>query len=109
MNKALDSPDTLIQQMLYETKHCLNCGTRLKRGHGIKVKIGYCNTRCYYAKPSKMVYLEKVYGKPIRDIMIDMLNRSNTVEPVAGLMGISKMTLYQWIKKLNIQQTVTWK
>jgi hypothetical protein len=101
--------DENIQSMLRETQNCLNCGNRLKRGHGFKIKAGYCSSYCYLEKPPKMAYLEKEYGKPIREVMIDILNKSNTMEPVAGLMGIGKPTLYNWIKKLKIQQTVIWK
>lgn len=106
---ANDSTENLIRSMLHQTKHCLNCGRRLPCGHGFRVKTGYCNAQCHFEKPPKMAYLENVYGKPIREIMIDLLNRSDTMEPVSGLMGVTRFTLYKWIKKLKIQQTVIWK
>ncbi|MFC4768717.1 hypothetical protein [Effusibacillus consociatus] len=99
----------VIRQMLLESKNCLNCGTRLPRGHGYKRKQGYCSADCYQAKPPKMALLEKIHGKPIREIVVEELNRNHTsMDVVAQLLGIQKFALYQWIKKLRIRQVVRW-
>lgn len=94
-----------IRQMLRETRRCLNCGAWLPRGHGFKIKQGYCSQQCYYAKPPKAAYAEKQWGKPIAELMVEMLNKS-TDQAVADMLGISKHTLYQWIRKYRIKRIV---
>jgi len=102
-----DRPE--IIRMLRETKFCLNCGKRLPRGHGSKISQGYCSMLCHYAKPPKMAYLEHIYGKPARQVIIEILNLNNNVTVSAELLGISKFTMFQWLKKLNIKRHVEWR
>jgi len=97
------SPSDLVAR----TKYCLNCGRRLERGHGFKRTRGYCGWDCYRMKPPKMAYVEHEYNKPVREVVIDSLNRCST-EVAADLLGISRFALYQWIDKLNIQRKVIW-
>jgi ribosomal protein L37E len=103
---AVKKPE--IQKMMRDTRHCLNCNRSLPREHGFKIKQGYCSAACYYEKPPKMAWLEWQYGMPIRDIVVQTLNRSSTMNIVAELLGISKYTLYQWIEKLHIRQGTRW-
>ena len=98
-----------IVQMLANTKVCLTCGKRLPRGHGFKRITGYCCQSHYYDKPPKMAYLEHVYGKPAKEIIIETLNQNNNVTISAELLGISKFTIFQWLKKLGINRHVEWR
>lgn len=98
-----------IVQMLTDTRVCLNCGKRLPRGHEFKRKTGYCNQFCYFEKPPKMAFLEHQYGKSAKDVIIETLNRTNNVTLSAELLGVSKFTIFQWIKKLNIKRHVEWR
>lgn len=105
--QALDYVDVPeIAEMMRETKHCLACGKRLKRGHGFKVKQGYCTAHCYYEKPPKMAWVERVYNKPARVAIVDVLNGTSSVDTACDLLGISKYTIYQWMQKLDIKRTV---
>jgi len=102
-----DSPE--IRQMMAETETCLCCGLRLKyhqRKDGRRNR-GYCSLGCYYRKPPKMAYAERVWGKPIRELLCDLLNRQ-TVEATAHMLGVEKWTLIQWTKKLGIRRVVRW-
>jgi len=56
-----------------------------------------------------MAYLEHIYGKPIKEIIIETLNKNNNVTVSAELLGISKFTIFQWLKKLNINRHVEWR
>jgi len=98
-----------IIQMLTETKFCLTCRKRLPQGHGHKRITGYCCEKHYYDKPPKMAYLEHIYGKPIKEIIIETLNKNNNVTVSAELLGVSKFTIFQWLKKLNINRHVEWR
>ncbi len=99
----LDVPE--IKEVMAATKNCLNCGIRLPRGRGYKRNTGYCSLRCYYEKPPKMMWAELVYKKPIRDLMVEMLNKSSD-EAVAGMLDITKQTLYRWMKNHSIKRVI---
>jgi len=98
-----------IVEMLTKTRRCLNCGLWLPRGHGYKRTTGYCSMLCHNAKPPKMAYLEHIYGKPAREVIIETLNSNNNVTISAELLGVSKFTMFQWLKKLNINRHVEWR
>lgn len=98
-----------IVKMLTETRRCLNCSMWLPRGHGYKRITGYCSKKCHDAKPPKMAYLEQLYGKPAKEVIIETLNINNNVTVSAELLGISKFTMFQWLKKLNINRHVEWR
>lgn len=93
-------------QMMDEAEHCLNCGVRLR--YLSKSYRGYCSLRCVQAKPPKMAYLEKVYGKPIKTILLDSLGSTDNVRISADLLGIGRNTLYRWVDKLGIRRIVKW-
>lgn len=95
-----------IDTMLRETKDCLNCGKRLKRGHGYKIRRGYCSRDCFNKKSTKQAWLEKVYGKPIRELILETLNECGSVEVAAGLFAVNKQALYRWMKQHKIEKVV---
>lgn len=102
-----DSPE--VRQMMADTKHCLYCGIPLKHNQckDGRRNRGYCSLVHYYAKPPKMAYAEKAWGKPIKTVMVELLNR-HTAEATAQLLGVQKMTLYQWIRKLGLRRVTRW-
>ena len=51
--------------------NCINCGKRLKRGHGCKIAQKYCSYECYQAKPPKVVEIESIFNNNIQAILID--------------------------------------
>jgi len=93
-----------IKEMVINTHNCLNCGKRLKRGHGYKRTTGYCSWECYLKKPPKVVYLETLYNKPFRQLVVDLLNETGKVKIAADFLNMNKKNLYDWIKKLNIER-----
>jgi transcriptional regulator with PAS, ATPase and Fis domain len=59
-------------------------------------------------KYPKMVELEEVFGKPIEAIILDYLNRNDSVNLTADLLGISFRTLQRWLVYLNIKPVTRW-
>jgi len=102
-----DNPE--IAKMIHDTKFCLNCGRRLKRGHGLKVDRGYCSRDCYFAKPPKMAYLEMIHNKPAREVIAHYLTINDNIPLTAELVGVTKQTLYRWVDNLNIVRKVEWR
>ena len=99
-----------VQQMVTNTTHCLNCGKKLsliQRKEGRRNR-GYCSIYCMGRKPVKMAYAEKEYGKPIKEIILEMLNDGATVTATSGRLGVNKQALYAWMNKLNIKKKVVW-
>ena len=41
------------------------------------------------AYPSKFAEVERRYGKPIRDVLLDLLNEHKSAEKVATIIGVS--------------------
>ena len=97
-----------IQEMLLKTKHCLNCGKRLLRGHGKKPGAGYCRYSCYTNKPPLVAYVERDHNKPFKEILREKLNKSDNMQLVADFLGISRDTVYRYIKRFGIKRKVTW-
>lgn len=98
-----------IRKMLDEAEYCLNCGIKLKYLDKNKSRNrGYCSLQCYYAKPPKVALLEKEYGKPAREVILELLNRLDNVTAVAQLCGMGKSNFYSVLKKYNIRRVVKW-
>jgi|GEM_PF-3519305 Transcriptional regulator containing PAS, AAA-type ATPase, and DNA-binding domains len=100
-----------VQMMMAEATHCLNCGKKLnylQRKEGRRNR-GFCTLSCYYLKPPKMAYVEKEYGKPVKGVILKMLNDGASIIAVAERLGISKPQFYEWMKKLGIKKKVVWR
>lgn len=100
-----------IVEMLNETTECLNCGMSLKY-HKNKEKRrnrGYCSTWCYLSKPPKMAWLEKEYGQSIETIILEVLNACGSGQVAADRLGVTRQTLYRWIKRLHLRQVTYWR
>lgn len=98
-----------VRRLMDEAKHCLNCGARL--GYLDKNKRrnrGYCSLECYYAKPPKLAYAERVYGKAGKQLLLELLNRHKNVNAVAELLGVRKQALYGWMRRYQIRRVVRW-
>lgn len=101
-----------VQQMLIEATYCLcGCGRKmslnqLKEGRRNR---GYFELSCYYRKPPKMAYTEKLWNKPVREIILQLLNEGKTIQATANLLGIEKPQFYEWLRKLGIKRKVIWK
>lgn len=59
-------------------------------------------------KYPKMVELESVFGKPIETIILDYLNRNDSVNLTAELLGVSFRTLQRWLVYLSIKPVTKW-
>ena len=102
MPKQWDEP---IQQIMNATKTCLNCGVSLRHQRVKKLKA-YCCKECYQAKPPKMVWLEREFGKPIKTLVLDELNRSPSLRKAADFLGLSDTMLTLYCTKLGIKKVV---
>lgn len=111
-NLAVDTAhyDKGIVKMMDEATHCLCCGKYLRyiANKDKRRNRGYCCLQHYYAKPPKMVYAEREYGRPVREVILEFLNTGHTVQATANLMGIEKPNFYEWLKKLGIKRSVIW-
>jgi transposase-like protein len=101
-----------IQKMMAETTTCLNCGTTLKHvigkdGRRIRNR-GFCSNICYLEKSPKMAYVEKEYGLPAKEIILQMLNDGTSIIATADRLGVNKQALYAWLDKLDIKKKVVW-
>lgn len=52
----------------------------------------------------KMKEAEKEYKKELPKIIVDLLNKTNRVASTADLLGVSRKTVYNYIKKYNISK-----
>ena len=53
-----------------------------------------------------MAYAEKVFGRPIKVVLLEMLNNGATHEAISGRLGINKQALYHWIDLVGIKKKV---
>lgn len=81
-----------------DMKKCLACGKPLYKN------TMYCSQKCKSAKPYKMVQIEKEHDKPAKQVILEMLNRTDNIELTSGLLGISKPQLQRYIKILNLKR-----
>jgi transposase-like protein len=56
-----------------------------------------------------MAYAEMAYGKPIKEVILEMLNSGATMIATANRLGVNKQALYAWMDKLNIKKKVVWR
>ena len=102
--------DPEIVKMMDSTENCLCCRKKLKYLDKEKRRNrGYCSLACFYTLPPRYAYIEKVYGIPSVDFIIQELNRADSVDVVAGMIGVYKQSLYQFIKRHRVRRTVSWK
>jgi hypothetical protein len=95
--------------MMNETTHCLCCRVKLRYLDKEKARNrGYCSLRCFYTLPPRYAYIERIYGIKAIDFVKKELNRTDNVETVAGLIGVYKQSLYEFIKKHRIHRVVRW-
>lgn len=98
-----------IRKMLDEAEYCLNCGKKLKYLSKSKRRNrGYCSLGCHYAKPPKIALLEKEYGRPAREVILDLLNQHGNVTVVAQICGMGKSNFYKVLRKFNVRRVVKW-
>lgn len=87
-------------------KRCPACGKVVPRGHGYKKSQQYCSYRCYQIMTPKMIKMQKELGQPIREVIVETLNRNHSVPVTSELLGIHKQQLYQWMDKLGIKKVL---
>ena len=90
-------------------KECLACGSSLLGNNFNKDTEGYCDYKCYQAKTPKMIEVEREFNEDLRVIIVNKLSRTDNIMIVAGLLGVSRSTLYKWIDKFGIERTVEWR
>ena len=52
--------------------------------------------------------LEKTHDKPIREILVDALNKHDTVKGAAAALSLPQPTLTSWLTRLGITQVAKW-
>jgi len=98
-----------IAEMLNETDICLCCGKKLKYLDKEKRRNrGYCSLKCFYELPPRYAYIEKVYNMTAVDVITQELSRTDSVNVVAGLIGVNKQSLYAFIEKHRIKRITQW-
>lgn len=89
-------------------KKCPSCSKLVPRGHGFKRSQQYCSYACYRFKTPKMVEVEEAYGRPLRDVMVEVLNASANMDIASELLGIQRQQLHQWATKLKVKRVIHW-
>ena len=90
---------------LKETGFCYTCGSDLKRQSGRPRKY-YCNRTCLNNRPPKQVVLETKHDKPLREVIVNELNRTGKVVIAADFLGMYPTELRKHMKRLGIQRQV---
>ena len=99
-----------IVEIMNSTEYCLCCGKKLRYLDKEKRRNrGYCSLACFYMLPPRYAFIEHHYGIPAVNFIIRELTRTDSVEVVAGMIGVYKQSLYQFIKRHRIRRTVSWK
>lgn len=87
-------------------QRCPACGKVVPRGRGFKSDRRYCNYVCYRKFPPSMVKVQETFGQPIKEVLLEHINKNKSPEITAGLLGINRSTLYQWMDKLGIKKVL---
>jgi len=53
---------------------------------------------------SKYKQIERKYGKPMREILIDLFARLRSQRAVANELDVDQATVYTWLLKLQLEQ-----
>lgn len=53
---------------------------------------------------SKIKKIEKSYKSELPKILLEILNKTNCISSTADLLGVSRNTVYSYIKKYNISK-----
>lgn len=59
-------------------------------------------------KTEKMVWVETQYGQPLRELLLDWLNRGKSLEAISGLCDVSRPTLYRWLREFGVSKRTRW-
>lgn len=60
------------------------------------------------ARESKFVKLEREYGKPIEEILIEKLNRLGSIEKLAADIDVTVAHTSRKLKSLGVKKHPTW-
>ena len=85
---------------------CLRCKKELKTS----IRGVWIHKHCTEGKSMEVLKVEQNYsGKPIEDVLVFLIKSYDTWEDRYKALGVSKVTLYAWVKKylgLTPQQAV---
>lgn len=60
------------------------------------------------ARESKFARLERQYGKPIEEILVEKLNRLGTIEKLAADINVTVAYTSRTLKRLGVKKQPTW-
>lgn len=97
-----------LQELFDNTRHCLHCGKSLVASVGDDYQIhqGYCSRKHYELFPPRLALIEKRYGKPAKQAIIEVLNEYQTLEVASGFLFMTPQQLGKYLRKLNIRKVV---
>lgn len=78
---------------------CKTCGKQFPPPYDKKRKQEYCSKSCARTK----------IDKPIREEIVDLLNRNQDIKITAELLGISRDSLYNWIETYEIKKVILYR
>ena len=55
-----------------------------------------------------MIETEKMFNKPLKEVILEHLNKNNNLTVTADLLGTNRQQLRQWIEKLGIKRVLYW-
>lgn len=65
---------------------------------------GYCCRECERAYTPTMLYFSRLYNKPLRELLVQLLNEHRYKKAVAEEMDVLPKTVARWIKRLGIRK-----
>ena len=95
-----------IKRVLVGATRCLNpkCHKPLKYAKNKTATVAYCNRQCETSYTPMMVYFERLYNMPFREVLIMLLNQHRHQKAVAQNLGVQPKTMCEWCKKLEIKR-----
>lgn len=52
--------------------------------------------------------VELRFGAPLRQVLLDALNRGGSIEAAADELSVSRQTVYGWISEFNLVRRAVW-
>jgi len=100
-NLKLDNKQLFYRLEEGNSGYCCVCGAEIKNANLQRKTRDFlwCTRKCYSAKPRKIIALEKIHSKDIKEILIDTTRNYQNIRAQQNALRVSTPYLYQIIRK----------